>query len=151
MRLPSALRCCHSLTEAFPGDRNSMEGAPANNESQLRVMAVIAFAVVYSNYMVPPLIPALSHDFSVSPYQLGWLIPGFLIPYGISTLVYGALSDRWGRIPMLVTLLCFAATTMITVSFATSWRPLPTARILSVGGCGGIVTISLAAVGDRSP
>jgi hypothetical protein len=51
-----------------------VEGAPANNESQLWVMAVIAFAVVYSNYMVAPLIPALSHEFSVSPYQLGWLI-----------------------------------------------------------------------------
>ena len=86
------------------------------NESQLWVMAAIAFAVVYSNYMMPPLIPALSREFSVSPYQLGWLIPGFLIPYGISTLVYGALSDRWGRTPVLVTLLCFATATMVMVS-----------------------------------
>ncbi len=127
------------------------EGAPANSESQLRVMAVIAFAVVYSNYMVAPLIPALSREFSVSPYQLGWLIPGFLIPYGISTLVYGALSDRWGRAPMLVILLCFATVTMMLLSFAGSWRALLAARILSGVGCGGIVTISLAAVGDRYP
>ena len=127
------------------------EGAPANSESQLRVMAVIAFAVVYSNYMVAPLIPALSREFSVSPYQLGWLIPGFLIPYGISTLVYGALSDRWGRAPVLVTLLCFATATMILVSFAGTWRTLLAARILSGVGCGGIVTISLAAIGDRYP
>ena len=127
------------------------EGATANEESQLWVMAAIAFAIVYSNYMVPPLIPALSREFSVSPYQLGWLIPGFLIPYGISTLVYGALSDRWGRAPMLVALLCFATTTMMMVSFAGSWRTLLAARILSGVGCGGIVTISLAAVGDRYP
>ena len=127
------------------------DGATANEESQLWVMAGIAFAIVYSNYMVPPLIPALSREFSVSPYQLGWLIPGFLIPYGISTLVYGALSDRWGRAPMLVALLCFATTTMMVLSFAGSWRTLLTARILSGVGCGGIVTISLAAVGDRYP
>jgi predicted MFS family arabinose efflux permease len=127
------------------------EGAGANEESQLWIMAAIAFAIVYSNYMVPPLIPALSREFSVSPYQLGWLIPGFLIPYGISTLVYGALSDRWGRAPMLVALLCFATTTMMVLSFAGSWRTLLTARILSGVGCGGIVTISLAAVGDRYP
>ena len=95
-----------------------VEAATANNESQLWLMAAIAFAVFYSNYMVPPLIPALSHEFSVSPYQLGWLIPGFLLPYGISTLGYGALSDRWGRTPVLVTLLCFATTTMMLVSFA---------------------------------
>jgi predicted MFS family arabinose efflux permease len=127
--------------------------AAENNESQLRVMAVIAFAVVYSNYMVAPLIPALSREFSVTAYQMGWLIPGFLIPYGISTLVYGALSDRWGRIPILVTLLCFATTTMMLVSFAGSWRTLLVARILSGVGCGGIVTISLAALsgGCRGP
>src|SRR5271163_4455721 len=127
------------------------EGAAANEESQLWVMAAIVFAIVYSNYMVPPLIPALSREFSVSPYQLGWLIPGFLIPYGISTLVYGALSDRWGRAPMLVALLCFATTTMMMVSFAGSWRTLLIARILSGVGCGGIVTIALAIVGDRYP
>jgi predicted MFS family arabinose efflux permease len=122
-----------------------------NNESQLRVMAAIAFAIVYSNYMMAPLIPALSREFSVSPYQLGWLIPGFLIPYGISTLVYGALSDRWGRAPVLLALLCFATTTMMLVSFAESWRTLLIARILSGVGCGGIVTISLAIIGDRYP
>jgi predicted MFS family arabinose efflux permease len=133
-------------------NRNLMAGAAtANNESQLWVMAAVAFAVFYSNYMMAPLIPALSREFSVTAYQVGWLIPGFLIPYGISTLVYGALSDRWGRTPVLVTLLCFATMTMILVSFAGSWRTLLIARILSGVGCGGIVTISLAIVGDRYP
>jgi predicted MFS family arabinose efflux permease len=127
------------------------EVATANNEAQLRVMATIAFAIFYSNYMLPPLIPALSREFAVTPYQMGWLVPGFLIPYGISTLVYGALSDRWGRTRVLTTLLCFAATTMVVLSFAQSWRTLILARILSGVGCGGIVTISLAIVGDRYP
>ena len=122
-----------------------------SDESQLWVMAAIACTVFYSNYMVPPLIPALSGEFSVTAYQLGWLIPGFLIPYGISTLIYGALSDRWGRTPLLVVLLFFAATTMTMLSFAGSWRTLILARILSGVGCGGIVTIALAIVGDRYP
>jgi predicted MFS family arabinose efflux permease len=128
-----------------------VEATTANNESRLWLMAAMAFAVFYSNYMVPPLIPAFSREFSVTPYQLGWLIPGFLISYGISTLVYGALSDRWGRTPLLVTLLFFAAATMMLVSFAWSSRTLIMARILSGVGCGGIVTISLAAVGDCYP
>ncbi len=128
-----------------------VEASTSNNESQLWVMAAIAFAVFYSNYMVPPLIPALSREFSVTAYELGWLIPGFLVPYGISTLVYGALSDRWGRTLLLVILLFFATATMVMVSLAGSWRTLIIARILSGVGCGGIVTIALAAVGDRYP
>ena len=135
-----------------PSNEQTLLTTPAkSHESELWVMAAIAFAVFYSNYMMAPLIPALSHEFSVSPYQLGWLIPSFLIPYGISTLVYGALSDRWGRTPVLVTLLCFATATMVLLSFAGSWRTLLMARILSAVGCGGIVTISLAIVGDRYP
>jgi predicted MFS family arabinose efflux permease len=125
--------------------------APAkHHESQLWVMAAIAFAVFYSKHMMAPLVPALSHEFSVSPYELGWLIPGFLIPYGVSTLVYGAVSDRWGRTPVLVTLLCFATLTMMLVSFAGSWRTLLIARILFGVGCGGIVTISLA-IAESAP
>src|ERR1700722_19203278 len=131
-----------SLTKPF---------TPKNDDSQLWVMATIAFAVVYSNYMVAPLIPAFSTEFAVPAYQLGWLIPGYLIPYGISTLIYGALSDWWGRARTLVALLFFATTTILMVSFAGSWRTLIATRILSGFGCGGIVTIALAIVGDRYP
>jgi predicted MFS family arabinose efflux permease len=127
------------------------EPSATNDEVQLWVMATLAFAVFYSNYMVAPLIPAFSREFAVPAYQLGWLIAGYLIPYGISTLVYGALSDWWGRARTLVALLCFATTTMLMVSFAGSWRTLIAARILSGVGCGGIVTIALAIVGDRYP
>lgn len=123
----------------------------AKGESLLWVMAMIAFAIYYSNYMVAPLIPAFSREFSVPAYQLGWVIPGYLIPYGISTLVYGALSDWWGRARTLAILLCFAAATMIVVSYAGSWRTLIIARMLSGVGCGGIVTIALAIIGDRYP
>jgi predicted MFS family arabinose efflux permease len=110
------------------------EPSDTNDKVQLWMMAALAFAVYYSNYMVAPLIPAFSREFAVPACQLGWLIAGYLIPYGISTLVYGALSDWWGRAPTLVALLCFATTTMLLVSFAGSWRTLIAARILSGGG-----------------
>jgi predicted MFS family arabinose efflux permease len=121
------------------------------NELQLWVLASIAFAIFYANYMVAPLVPALSREFLVPPRQLGWLIAGYLIPYGLSTLVYGVWSDRWGRARTLVSLLFFAASTMIVISFSDSWRTLVAARILSGVGCGGIVAIAISIVGDRYP
>lgn len=128
-----------------------IEPSARNDEVQLWVMATLAFAVFYSNYMVAPLIPAISREFAVPAYQLGWLIAGYAIFYGISTLVYGALSDWWGRAPTLAALLCSAAITMLMVSFAGSWRTLVASRVLSGLGSGGIVTIALAIVGDRYP
>jgi MFS family permease len=84
------------------------ETGTTDDESVLWVMASIAFAIFYGNYMVAPLIPAFSNEFSVAAQQLGWVVPGYLVPYGISMLVYGAWSDWWGRARTLRVLLCFA-------------------------------------------
>ena len=114
-------------------------------------MGAIALLVFYSNYMVAPLIPAFSREFAVLPEALGWLVPGFSIAYGVSTLTYGALSDRFGRTPVLLILLPFASLTTLLISFATTARELVALRILSGIGSGGIVTIVLASIGDRYP
>jgi predicted MFS family arabinose efflux permease len=114
-------------------------------------MAAIAFLVFYSNYMIAPLIPTLAREFAVTPYELGWLVPGFSIAYGISTLFYGVLSDRFGRTPVLLMLLLFASLSTMMMSLAATARELITLRILSGVGSGGIVTIALASIGDRYP
>jgi predicted MFS family arabinose efflux permease len=145
-----------SLNNSLDGTCQTPHGNPTDAcashvDPQLWVLATLAFTVFFSNYMVAPLIPAFSREFSVPASQLGWLTAGYLIPYGISTLVYGALSDRWGRASTLTALLGFAATTLLLVSVAGSWQTLVVARVFSGVGCGGIVTISLAMVGDRFP
>ena len=127
------------------------EPSAIGDKVQLWVMAILAFAIFYSNYMVAPLLPAFSKEFAVPAFQVSWIVAGYLIPYGITTLIYGALSDWWGRARTLGALLCFGTATMLMVSFAGSWPTLVVARILSGVGCGGIVTICLAIVGDRYP
>jgi predicted MFS family arabinose efflux permease len=114
-------------------------------------MAAIAFLVFYSNYMIAPLIPALARGFGVHPYSLKWLIPGFSALYGVATLLYGALSDRFGRYPVLRVLLVFAAATTVSLSFAMSARQLLLLRLLSAAGTGGIATIALSIIGDLYP
>ena len=114
-------------------------------------MCAIAFLVYYSNYMVAPLIPAFCREFSVLPDALGWLVPGFSMAYGVSTLIYGVLSDRFGRSPVLLILLPFASLTTLMISFAATAPELVTLRILSGIGSGGMVTIALASIGDRYP
>ena len=129
-------------------------GAPADfltGEDELWTMAAIAFLVFYSNYMIAPLIPALARGFGVHPYDLNWLIPGFSMLYGGATLLYGVLSDRFGRYPVLRVLLGFAAASIFSLSFAMDARQLVMLRFLSGAGTGGIVTIALSIIGDRYP
>jgi predicted MFS family arabinose efflux permease len=118
---------------------------------ELWIMAAIAFLVFYSTSMIAPLIPALARGFRVRPYDLRWLIPGFSMIYGVATLVYGVLSDRFGRYPVLRVLLCFAALATVSLSFAMSARQLLLLRLLSGACTGGIVTIALSIIGDHFP
>jgi predicted MFS family arabinose efflux permease len=125
--------------------------ATAEDTIELWTMAAIAFLIYYGNYMVPPLVPTFSHEFGVTPYRLGWLVPGYSIAYGIATLVYGVLSDLRSRIPVLRILLLLASSTSLLISFATTARELIIFRILCGLGCGGMATIALAFIGDRYP
>ncbi len=47
--------------------------------------------------MVAPLIPRLASVFGESVEKIGFIIPAYLIPYGVATLFFGALSVRIGR------------------------------------------------------
>jgi DHA1 family bicyclomycin/chloramphenicol resistance-like MFS transporter len=50
-----------------------------------------------------PAVPAIGRDFSVAnPNSLQWIIAGFIMGAGGGQLVYGPLSDRFGRRPVLL-------------------------------------------------
>ena len=65
--------------------------------------------------MVAPLLPRLADVFEVSVETIGLIVPAYLIPYGAATLVYGPLSDRFGRGQIiLASLLAFIVLTAVT-------------------------------------
>jgi MFS family permease len=66
-------------------------------ERLLKVLSAATFLIFFQAYMVAPLIPRLSIAFGISAQQIGLIVPAYLIPYGVSTLAYGVLSDRIGR------------------------------------------------------
>jgi len=99
-------------------------------------------------HVIIPSLPATARalDISISSVQL--TITLYLIGLSIGQLVYGPLSDRFGRRPVLLT-----GMTLFTIaSIATALAPNPAiligARILqALGGCSGLV-LGRAAVRD---
>lgn len=86
-------------------------------ERLLRVLSVATFLIFFQAYMVAPLIPKLSAAFQVSPQSIGLIVPAYMIPYGVSTLFYGLLSDRIGRRRIvLASLLVFIVLTAATAT-----------------------------------
>ena len=120
-------------------------------EALLRILSAAAFLVFFQTYLVAPLIPALAVEFHASTNLLGMLVPAYMLPYGISTLFYGPLSDRVGRKPVILTLLVMMVVTTVGVATAGTAHQMLAWRLLGGIATGGIVPIALALLGDLFP
>ncbi|WP_133626725.1 MFS transporter [Fonticella tunisiensis] len=74
-----------------------------NRNKLLWLLSGATFLIFFQAYMVAPLIPKLANVFGLSAESIGLIVPAYLIPYGIATLLYGPLSDRLGRQPIIFT------------------------------------------------
>jgi len=120
-------------------------------ERLLRILAGITFLIFFQAYMVAPMIPRLSAAFGVSEQKIGLLIPAYLIPYGVSTLFFGLLSDWMGRRRiMLASLAAFAALTGLTATSASA-NQMILWRLLTGLGASGVVPLALALIGTFFP
>ncbi|WP_345797208.1 MFS transporter [Castellaniella sp. MT123] len=123
--------------------------SPDHNERErlLRMLSVATFIIFFQAYMVAPIIPALSNAFGTSVQTVGLVVPAYLIPYGIATLIFGLLADRLGiQRVMFVSLAAFAALTALTAT-ATSIEQIVLWRVLTGLGASGVVPLALVLVG----
>lgn len=120
-------------------------------ERLLLMLAAATFIIFFQAYMVAPIIPALSSIFGTPVETVGLIVPAYLIPYGIATLVYGLLADRLGihRV-MFASLTAFAVLTALTAT-ANSIEQIALWRILTGLGASGVVPLGLALVGRLFP
>lgn len=123
----------------------------ARREYLLGLLAAATFLIFFQAFMVAPLLPRLAKVFDTSVQRIGLIVPAYLIPYGIATLAYGPLSDRFGRGRVIVaSLIAFVALTALT---ATVWSvsSLIWLRLVTGLGASGVVPIALALMGDLFP
>ena len=101
--------------------------------------------------MVAPLIPRLAHEFGSSEQFIGLMVPAYMVPYGLSTLFFGLLSDRLGRRRiMYLSLTAFVVLTALTAT-AQSATQFLLWRLLTGLGASGVVPLALALMGDLFP
>ena len=120
-------------------------------EQLLWLLAVTTFFVFFQGYMVAPLIPRLAAVFDVSVQTIGLAVPAYLIAYGTATLIYGPLSDRLGRRPVIIASLSMFVLLTVLTGFAHSATELTTLRLITGLGAGGIVPLALMLIGDLFP
>jgi predicted MFS family arabinose efflux permease len=126
---------------------------PTDDEREVvvRVLSAAAFLIFFQAYMVGPLVPELSASLGVSERAAGWLVPAYVLPYGLSTLLYGPLADRVGRRRVMLALLAAMPVASALTATAHGVGQLVAWRVVAGVACGGIIPLSLALVGDLFP
>ena len=120
-------------------------------ERLLRVLSAATFVIFFQGFMVAPIIPTLAKAFGVSPRDAGLIVPAYLVPYGVATLICGLLADRFGLWRIISgSLLAFAILTALTAT-ARTVEELALWRVVTGLGAAGVVPLALILVGKLFP
>lgn len=96
------------------------------------VIDLVGFGLMF------PLLPFYSEHFGASPLVVTVLLSTYSFAQFFMSPVWGRLSDRYGRKPILLTSLCFSITSYLWLGFANALWMLFAARLLAGAGAGNI-------------
>ncbi len=117
-----------------------MDGAIPDKRMTLFLMATSAYAQISTGIYLPSL-PAIAQEFETTQGAVQLTIAIFFFGYGASLMVYGPLSDRFGRRTMLLIGTVVYILASLACALATSIEFLFVARLVqSFGACSGFVS-----------
>lgn len=103
------------------------------------IVAITACGTLGMHLIIPAL-PDTARALEVSPATIQLTITLYLISLAAGQLVYGPISDRFGRRPvLLIGLTLFAAAGIGTAGATNAWMLIVARIVQSIGACAGLV------------
>lgn len=123
-------------------------------QKYLTVSAMIAY-ITFINMFVPlstdvylPALPQMGKYFAASEFLVGLTLTIFFFVFSVSMVLFGPLSDKFGRRPILI----FGAATYTAASLACALSSdiyfLLAGRFFQAVGSGAVITVSTAVIKD---
>jgi DHA1 family tetracycline resistance protein-like MFS transporter len=117
---------------------------------QLAVVFTIVFIDLVGFGIVLPLMPAFAVSYGISPAAIGVLVTSFSLLQLLVSPLWGALSDRIGRRPVLLLGLAGSTLSYVLFALAGSFWALLASRVIA-GSMGATVGVAQAYVADITP
>jgi MFS transporter, DHA1 family, multidrug resistance protein len=106
----------------------------------LWLLTLITFSGTMAMHIFVPALPEAARDLGASIGAMQMTVSVYLFGLAVGQLVYGPLSDRLGRRPVLMAGLVLYTITSLTAAFAPNVDALIVIRIFqALGGCAGLV------------
>jgi MFS family permease len=98
--------------------------------------------------LLSPILDSLIEPFGTSTADIGLLMSAFTAPAIVVIPVAGALSDRYGRKPVLVAALVLFGVSGSAIAFTTDYRVALALRLFQGAAFGGITPVIITSLGD---
>lgn len=121
-----------------------------NRQAPLWLLTLITFSGTLAMHIFVPALPEAAQDLGASIGAMQMTMSVYIFGLAVGQLVYGPLSDRFGRRPILMTGLVLYTITGLAAAFVPNVDSLIVLRLLqALGGCAGLV-IGRAIVRDTA-
>jgi predicted MFS family arabinose efflux permease len=116
--------------------------------SHLRRLQLTTFVSTLDRFAMPPMLVAIAHDLDASLSEVVHAAGAYFLVYGLCQPLWGAVSDRLGRVRTMRLTLLLAG--LLTLLSAAAWSPVSLAvlRGLAGGFFGAAYPSTLIYVGD---
>jgi DHA1 family multidrug resistance protein-like MFS transporter len=114
------------------------------------VLALSVFSSTLGIGMVSPILPVVAKELGATGAWLGLSFSAFAVSQGASTLLFGRLSDRWGRRPFIYCGFIVYGLSAVGYATATNFEQIIAFRFIAGFGTAAVFPIAMAYIGDMA-
>lgn len=119
--------------------------------ASLLALGAAVFIVNLDARAVAPLLTAIARELHLSIGRVGWLVSGYMLPYGVFQLAYGPLADRLGKLRVAAAALFVFGVGTALCGVGHSFALMLTYRVLTGAAAAALFPLALAFIGDAVP
>ena len=123
---------------------------PDKMNKMILMLGFLAFFTHGDNYAAAPLLIDIARDLNVNIRSAVFTVTAYMLFFGLLTIVFGPLGDRFGRSRILKITAFGTATFSLLCAFATSLHLLIALRAVNGAFAAGILPVTMALVGEST-